>query len=244
MNRKKAKYFVILLALGILIIYPACKYALKAKDEFFYPIIVNTIPPVNNYLEKILHDFETILKDKNTTAYNSLNQGLSTDDINQLEVKYNVKIPEEIRSLYMWHNGCSNFKDGLTCGAIIPGHWFVPLEQALELSRKSGQPNTTFVQNIFHECFAGHRKDWIVLLDDGCGDGYFYDPKRLSGSGYVFYHFAEISHYVFFPSLKNALQAFIECYQKDVFKFGNEIMDIEDFEAEEKIMSKYGVSVN
>jgi len=244
MKLKIVKYcIIILLASGILIIYLSGKYILKAKNECFYPTIVNSVPPASNDLENILLDFGTILKEKNETAYNLLNQGLTTDDIHQLEVEYNVKLPKEIKTLYMWHNGCGEFKNGITLGAIIPGHWFVPLEQALELNPKSNQPNTTFVQKIFHECFAGHRKEWIVLLDDGCGDGYFYDPTQTSGSGYVFYHFAEIGHYVFFPSLKNMFQAFIECYQKDVSKFDNN-MDIEDYEAEKKIMSKYGVSVN
>ena len=244
MNLKKVKLFIIILfALSILTICLAAKYVLKAKNEFFYPTIVNTAPIINNDFENILLDFETILKEKNDKAYNLLNQGLTTDDIHKLEVKYNVTIPKEIMSLYMWHDGCGNFSNGLTHGAIIPGHWFVPLEQALKLSQMYGQRNKSFLQEAFYECFAGHRKDWIVLLDDGCGDGYFYDSTRNSNSGYAFYHFSEISYYVFFPSLKNMFQAFTECYQKDVFKLDSKI-NIDDYETEEIVMAKYGVIVN
>ena len=240
---KKAYFIIIsLILLGALLLLFGGKYCLTAKNELFYPTIVNTVPPVSNDLGNILLEFETILKEKNEKVYNSLNQGLTADDIHQLETKYSVKLPEEITALYMWHNGCGDFNNGLTNGSIIPGHWFVPLEQALEMS-KSVQSDTTFVQKLFYEVFAGHRKGWIVLLDDGCGDGYFYDPARSSGAGYVFYHFAEIGHYVFFPSLKNMFQAFIECYQNDVFNFDNE-MNIQAYETEKKIMSKYGLSVN
>ena len=221
----------------------AVKYGLKAKNEYFYPTVVNSILPVGDDIEDILLYFETILKKKNEKVYNSLNQGLTADDIHKLEVEYNIKLPKEISALYMWHNGCSDFKNGLTHGVIIPGHWFVPLKQALELSSDYGQPNATLVQRVFYECFGGHRKRWIVLLDDGCGDGYFYDPTRSSSSGYVFYHLSEIGHYVFFSSLKNMFKAFIECYQKDVLKFDNK-MTVEDYEIERKITSKYGVSIN
>ena len=123
MDKKKVKYFIIVSALVILVIYAAGKCVFRAKSEFFYPTITKNVPTVNDDLEKILDEFETILKDKNPTAYDSLNQGLSARDIGQLEVKYNVKIPEEIKSLYMRHNGCGDFESGLAQGTIIPGHW-------------------------------------------------------------------------------------------------------------------------
>jgi cell wall assembly regulator SMI1 len=239
MKNKKILIIIISLASVILILYIAGKSALKAKNEFFYPTIVNSIPPLDNDLDSILSDLKIILKAKNEPAYSLLNQPLTADDIKKLEEKYKVEIPEEIESLYMWHNGCGDFKNGYTHGTIIPGHWFVPLEHALESRHTLNQSNTTLIQKIFYKVLAGHRKNWVVLLDDGCGDGYFYDFKSESGSGYVFYHFTEIGHYVFFSSLKNMLQAFIECYQKDIYIFECDNYTV-DYEAAQKIMSKYG----
>jgi hypothetical protein len=213
------------------------------KDEFFYPTIINTIPPVNEDLAAILNEFEAVLKEKNKTVYDTLNPGLTAEEIRKLEEEYQVKLPEEIAALYMWHNGCSDFEHGLMNGEIIPGHWFVPLKYALDQNKSLSQGGDTFVQKVFFELFAGHKKTWIILLDDGCSDGYFYDPTQKTGSGYIFYNCAEMSHYVFFSSLKNQLKAFIECYQKDIYRMDN-TMEIKDYEAAEKVMSKYGVSVN
>lgn len=50
-------------------------------------------------------------------------------------------------------------------------------------------------------------------MDDGAGDGYFYDPERTEAEGAFFYYMAEGGYYVWFPSFRNFLSGVIECYE-------------------------------
>jgi len=238
---KKEKLSIFLLSCAIVFIYLVVKSGLQAKDEWLYPTPVMTIQPVEKNLETILADFEFILKENNPKVYNALNQGHTIDEIRELETTYKVKLPDEIKTLYMWHNGCSDFKDAFQNGTIIPGHWFMPLEETLKATQSLNKPEGTIPQKIALQALAGYREEWIMLLHDGCGDGYYCDPARTPDSGYVFYNLAEMSHYIFFPSLKNMFQAFIECYQNNIYK---DEMEIKDYEAREQIMAKYGMIVN
>lgn len=243
MKRKNFILFAVVFLLIIGALFFGGRSCLKAKSGFFYPTDVDAIGPIEGDFKAILADFEAVLKEKNETVYRSLNPGLGADDIRNLEDEYRVVLPEEVRMLYMWHDGCGDFENAFENGTIIPGHWFVPLKQSLEWNRELNQSEGTFVQNAFLDLFAGHMNGWFVLLDDGCGDGYFYDPKRPADQGYAFYHLIEMRHYVFFSSLKNMFKAFTECYQKDAYKFDAEIK-LEDYQEEEEVMSKYGVSVD
>ena len=53
-------------------------------------------------------------------------------------------------------------------------------------------------QRIAYEVFAGHKNGWITILDDGAGDGYFYDEARRRSGGSFFYCFTEDGVYRFF----------------------------------------------
>ena len=68
-------------------------------------------------------------------------------------------------------------------------------------------------QRVAFAVFAGHRKGWVHVLDDGAGDGYFYDPARMDTKGAFFYHLGEGGYYVWFPSFRNFLSGVIECYE-------------------------------
>ena len=91
--------------------------------------------------------------------------------------------------------------------------------------------------------FAGHRRSWLRVLDDGAGDGYFYDPERTDAQGAFFFHFAEASYYVWFPSLRNFLSGVIECYHTQAVKVAADGKSLgEDSGRTEKIWSRLGKS--
>lgn len=60
--------------------------------------------------------------------------------------------------------------------------------------------------------------DWVNILNDGAGDGYFYDSKRTDAEGAFFYHSAETGYYQWFPAFRNFLSGVIECYETDSIK--------------------------
>lgn len=78
-------------------------------------------------------------------------------------------------------------------------------------------------------------------MDDGAGDGYFYDPKRKEAGGAFFYFMAEENYYVWFPSLRNFLSGVVESYQTGVIKVtanGNSLD--EDTDKMQKLWDRLG----
>jgi hypothetical protein len=91
--------------------------------------------------------------------------------------------------------------------------------------------------------FAGHRSGWVQVLDDGAGDGYFYDPTRTDAEGAFFHYFAEERYYLWFPSLRNFLAGTIECYESQAVKVAAEGKSLdEDFDRTQKIWERFAKS--
>jgi hypothetical protein len=95
------------------------------------------------------------------------------------------------------------------------------------------------VQRIAYWVFAGHRTKWLTVLDDLCGDGYFYDPSRRGSAGSFFYHFAEDRQYRIFPALSNFLTGVIECYESGIYRSGRRGRAGEDFERSFELWARY-----
>jgi hypothetical protein len=98
---------------------------------------------------------------------------------------------------------------------LLPRQRFLPLDQIVAeravQRRQAGSASSA--QRAAFAIFAGCRRDWLPVLDDGAGDGYFYDPQRADADGAFFYHLAEEGYYVWFPSIRNFLSGVVECYQ-------------------------------
>jgi cell wall assembly regulator SMI1 len=202
-------------------------------------------PEVSQRIGEILNKLEGVMQTKAPGVLVELKQGLSDTEIAALENKSGIRLPEEVKALYKWHNGCAT-RNPLNCGPI-PGHRFVPLDEALGANSiiSNQVAKATGVQRAAFEMFAGHTKSWLPLFDDGASDGYFFDPTRKASEGAVFYHFAEEAHYVFFPSVKNLMAGIVKCYEQDAFAWktnesGTGLM--EDFVRSEKVWKEFGAS--
>jgi cell wall assembly regulator SMI1 len=200
-------------------------------------------PEVSQNIGEILNKLEGLMQNKAPDVLAELKQGLSDAEITALENKSGTRLPDDVKALYRWHNGCST-RNPLNCGPI-PGHRFVPLDEALGANGviSNQVANTTGAQRAAFEIFAGHTKSWIPLFDDGAGDGYFIDPVRKASQGAVFYHFAEEARYVFFPSVKNLMAGIVKCYEQNAFAWKTNENGpglIEDFERAEKVWKEFG----
>jgi cell wall assembly regulator SMI1 len=232
--------FVAILLIGVLVIP-------RSIRNFFYPAAPTMPPVVGQSMADILGTLEGVMQLKAPKVLAELRPGLSQSDVNELEHKSGIILPDDLRALYRWHNG-SGSRDPMFCG-LIPGHRFLPLDEALgAISATANQlTKANSVQQTAYNVFAGHTKSWIPLFDDGAGDGYFFDPKRQPSEGPVFYHFAEDASYVFFPSVKNLLSGTVKCYEQGalVWKTNESgIGLIEDFERSQKLWQEFGASNN
>src|SRR5207253_1429185 len=128
---------------------------------------------------------------------------------------------------------------------LLAGQRFRPLDEVVRERALVGQ-QFAFAprhQRVAFSVFAGHRKGWIQVLDDGAGDGYFYDPKRTDAEGAFFHHFAEARYYLWFPSVRNFLAGVIECYDCQAVKVASDGKTLdEDSDRAEKIWTRFGKS--
>jgi cell wall assembly regulator SMI1 len=243
MKRKRVISIGLLIVLGVLAF--VVLMVPQGVRRFFYPPAPPMPPVVSKSVAQILAELESAMKRKAPHVLDDMQPGLSDEEITTLERQAGIQLPEEMRVLYRWRNGCRSQDPRLT--GPIPGHRFVPLAEALGLPvvLSNQVARATVAQRTAFGIFAGHRKSWITLFDDGCGDGYFFDPKRKLKEGAVFYCFAEDGSYVFFPSVGNLLAGAVKCYETGAFSWkegpSGPGLD-EDFNQTRRIWDEFGSS--
>jgi hypothetical protein len=185
----------------------------------------------------MLRRFEATLEKHAPDVLATLQPGLPDEEIRAIESRYRLRLTDEMRALYGWRNG-SPPEPRVD---LIPGHWFVPLDYAAEQRGGVGQELSAapIVQRLAYWVFAGHTGTWLTVLDDLCGDGYFYDPSRRGRPGSFFYHFAEVREYRFFPSLANFLAGAIECYETGIYRSGRRGQAGEDHDRSYELWARY-----
>jgi len=238
-SKKSLLMFSALGGLVVLIVSIACLSTGPALNAFFYPKPPSLPPLVTESTEVLLNRLQSVLEKHAPAVLTNLHPGLSEAQINALEAKGGLQLPEDIRVLYRWYIGALT-NQGV---GIIPGHWFPPLEWLFEnrAALRAQLQSQTTVQSAGYRIFAGHRDGWIEIFPDGAGDGYFYDPKRSEKEGPFFYNFAETGDYRWFPSFRNFLAGAIECYEKGAYRIAGEGTQLdEDSERTETIWKRYG----
>jgi hypothetical protein len=87
--------------------------------------------------------------------------------------------------------------------------------------------------------FRGSKDGWMTVLDDGAGDGYFYDQAKRRSGGSFFYCFAEDGEYRFFPSLNNFLVGAAEYYESHIYRRDRDGTLSEDYERSFTLWPRY-----
>ena len=232
------KFLLAAVGLIVVIIVALICAAPSIQRSFFYPKPHGMPAVVSQTTDQLLARLQTVLESNAPIVAAALQPGLSDAQIATLESQGGFHLSDDLRALYRWHNGGTNDTIGL-----LVGQRFVPLDEAVEARSLVAKEvaSGSGVQRAAYSVFAGHRSGWIQVLDDGAGDGYFYDPKRAEAEGAFFYHFAEDSHYVWFPSVRNFLAGVIECYESRAIKVAADGKSLdEDFERTQKIWERFG----
>jgi cell wall assembly regulator SMI1 len=211
------------------------------QRSFFYPRPRGLPPAVAQTTDQLLGRLQAVLETNAPIVAQSLQPGLSDSQISTLESQGGFLLSADLRALYHWHNGMST---NSTIG-LLPGQRFLPLDEMVlkrALNRQQLRSATT-VQRAAYAAFAGHRKSWLQVLDDGGGDGYFYDPNRTDAEGAFFKHFAEGGDYLWFPSFRNFLAGVIECYETRAVKIAPDARRLDQDSAQTmKIWERLGKS--
>jgi len=226
---------VVIIVVGLILAAPTI------QRSFFYPKPRGLPPVVGQTTDQLLARLQTVLESNAPVVASALQPGLSDVQIAALETQGGFRLSDDLRALYRWHNGISrNSTIWLTAGQR-----FVPLDEVVQERTLVGKQvaSGSGVQRAAYSVFAGHRTGWIQILDDGSGDGYFYDPKRTDAEGAFFHHFAEMSYYLWFPSVRNFLAGVIECYETRAVRVSADGKKLdEDFERTQKIWERFAKS--
>ena len=226
---------VIIIVVGLILAAPSI------QRSFFYPKPNGLPSVVSQTTEQLLARLQAVLETNAPVVASALQPGLSDAQIAALESQGGFRLSDDLRALYRWHNGITRTS---TIG-LLAGQRFVPLDEVVQERSLVGQQvaSGSGVQRAAFSVFAGHRTGWIQVLDDGAGDGYFYDPKRTDAEGAFFYHFAEVGHYLWFPSVRNFIAGVIECYESRAVKTSADGKSLdEDFDRTEKIWTQFAKS--
>lgn len=228
-------------AIAVIVIVGLILAAPSIQRSFFYPEPRGLPPVVSQTTEQLLARLQTVLETNAPVVAAALQPGLSDAQIVALESQGRFRLSDDIRALYRWHNGIVRTS---TIG-LLAGQRFVPLDEVVQEQSLARQQRSSgsAVKQAAYSVFVRHRKSWIHVLDDGAGDGYFYDPKRKDSEGAFFYHFAEDRHYLWFPSVRNFLAGVVECYESRGVRSGADGKSLdEDFDRTHQIWERFAKS--
>jgi cell wall assembly regulator SMI1 len=238
------------IVIAIVVVMAAGYWAVKKTQTFTQMLLYPHSPPmppiVSDPMPEILGHLESVLKTNAPQVLATLRPGISSNQISQLEQQYRVQVPEDIKTIYEWHDGAvpmmtTNYLD------FIPIHRFVPLEEMLseKANEKKGMATATSAQRAAYRVFAGYRNNWYCLFDDGSGNGYFFDPTRKPAEGALFCVFVEDNDFTFFPSAKNLMAGIAKCYEQSAYRVkpGSSHLELdEDYEQSKRIWKEFGAS--
>lgn len=158
---------------------PFCQRAI------FYPQPPTLPPVVPETIPALLARLQSVLEKQAPEVAESWQPGLSNAQISILELRNGFRLSEELRSLYLWHDGA----DPRSQMHLLPGHRFLALEEiARERSLLSQQMQAaSLIQRFADLALTAHRRSWLPVFEDGAGDGYFFDPDRTAQGGAFFF---------------------------------------------------------
>jgi cell wall assembly regulator SMI1 len=207
-----------------------------AQRRMFYPVPGRWPTTGRGEVSTLLRELEEVLAERAPDVLAALDPGLEPAGIDRLERQHGFRLTPALRALYGWRDG------GAEGVALVPGHRFPPLGEVVERRQAMRQPgDTPWIGRVIGWWFIAHRLDWLDVLPDGAGDGYFYDPARRRRPGSFFFHFTETAEFVFFPSFEDFLAFVIECYEQGLFRVDGRGKLVEDHDATAELVQEYSV---
>lgn len=153
--------------------------------------------------------------------YKSLKEPLSDNNIEALEKKYNVILPEDLKELYKWKNG----QDDTVYESFVNNSTFISLDEALDTASE----NTSMIGFDF-DIENWWNAKWIPLFHNGAGDYICYDCDGTftgqAGQIIEFWH-ADNDRCVIAPNLETFLSQLNSYYEINKMKDFDEYFEVE-----------------
>lgn len=169
-----------------------------------------------------LEKLDTLLKEKRPEYYSKLQKPLSETEISRLEAKYNIKLPDDVKALYVWKNG----QNQDTYEALVNNSMFEPLELVL-----SGNAEFTSMIGFDFEIENWWNKSWLPLFGNGGGSYICYDMEGVftGDAGQIIeYWNGYDDRPVIAPSLTHFIQKLNQYYEETPKNDFDEFFDISD----------------
>ena len=159
-------------------------------------------------LSQLLDQYEQVLLRVCPDSHAALQPGLTPQQIDALELEYDITFTNELRTLYSWRNG----SDPAKRVDAFPYMRFVPLREALDARYYLRTPDEakSTAQRDMQDAWLAFRYSWVGVLENGAGDGYFYDPDRRKEDSHFFYTAHDDIGYMFYPSVGNYIEELLE----------------------------------
>lgn len=202
------------------------------------PITPRTEPLVSDSAEVLLDRYEQLLSERAPKVLAALQPGLTDPEITALETKHSIKLTPDLRALYRWHNGIPR----TTLLAAFPNHRFPPLDEvfAERAAVQADVKKQSALQRLTIAAFVGQRINWLPILPDNFGDGYFFDPSGTATQGKFLYSMLENPPPIYYPSFRSYLAELLEGYETGVYRFDASGAATADFAALTKLRLRYG----
>ena len=183
--------------------------------------------------------YERVLAELGVDVKQSLQAGLTDQDLDALEQQYSCKFSRDIRWLYKWHNGTP---DSVSV-EIFPLGKFMPLDQTLEQMNRPTEDSLDSDARQFMDEWLAFRKSWIEITADGSGNGHYYDPERIDQSSSFFYHAHDDVPYDFYPWLGNRIQSILDLHSQERLVYSDgwiQVTGLDSYQEEMLLFERYG----
>lgn len=140
--------------------------------------------------------------------YKNLLPPIQDSEIRELEQKYKLVLPDDLKALYSWKNGQSS----ASYESFVNNSMFLPLAEALEIAAE-----LTSMIGLDFEIENWWNENWIPLFHNGGGDYICYDLKGTftgdAGQLLEFWH-ADADRIVIAASLEEFLKSINRYYEE------------------------------
>ncbi|WBU60745.1 SMI1/KNR4 family protein [Paracoccus albus] len=190
---------------------------------FFAALLGASSASAQTSLAELLSELDMLLKSKHPELAASLRPPQSAEQIERMEARYQIVLPDEVRTLYLWHDG----QDPTGFTTFANNMAFQPLSELLQTKAEFD----SMIGYDFHLKNWWHQA-WLPLFHNGGGDYLVVDPQGIhtgdANQLLAFYHDDKYRP-IIAKDLTTFFKAVLDYYDKTSTEDMDEFHIIDDF---------------